>query len=82
MPIAEQHLTRAALDQAGQTGSIYREFADFLTWRKTQPAMMDGNEMSALSGGARQIIFDRICERQTLRCCFDFDTLTASFEEV
>ena len=82
LPIAEQHLKRAALDQAGRAGSIYRQFADFLAWRKMQPAMMDANEMSSLSGGPRQIIFDRICERQTLRCRFDFDTLTASFEEV
>ena len=82
LPIAEHHMARAALDQAGRSGSVYREFADFLAWRRKQPAIMEANEMSALSGGPRQIVFDRISERQTLRCCFDFDTLTASFEEV
>ena len=82
LPIAAQHMERAALDQAARPGSICSEFADFLSWRRSQPAMMDANEMSALSGGPKQIIFDRISEQQTLRCCFDFDTLTASFEEV
>ena len=82
LPIADQHLTRAALDQTDRPDSIYREFAAFLAWRKAQPALMDANEMSPLSGGERQIVFDRISEQQTLRCCFDFDTLTASFEEV
>ena len=38
--------------------------------------------MSEPSGGTNQIVFDRICEQQTIRCRFDFDTLTASFEEV
>ena len=82
LPIADQHLARAALDQAERPDSIYREFADFLAWRKAQPAIMEANEMSPLTGGERQIVFDRISERQTLRCCFDFDALTASFEEV
>lgn len=82
LPIAAQHMERAALDQAARPGSLYRDFADFLSWRRSQPAMMNANEMSALSGGPKQIVFDRISEQQTLRCCFDFDTLTSSFEEV
>ena len=82
LPISDQHLVRAALDQAERSGSICREFSDFLRWRKTQPAIMDANEMSAVSGGPGQIVFDRISDQQTLRCHFDFDTLTASFEEV
>ncbi len=44
--------------------------------------MMESNRMSELSGGPRQIVFDRESDSQTLRCCFDFDTLTASFEEI
>jgi len=28
------------------------------------------------------LVFDRISDAQTLRCTFDFDTLTASFEEI
>lgn len=82
LPISDQHMARAALDQTERSGSIYRDFADFLAWRRTQPAIMEANQMSALSGGPGQIVFDRISEQQTLRCCFDFDTLTASFEEV
>lgn len=82
LPVSRQHLARAALDEAAREGSIYREFSAFLKWRKTQPAIMNANWMSALSGGARQIIFDRVSPEQTLRCCFDFDTLTASFEDI
>ena len=75
-------MKRAALDEASRSGSIYAEFAAFLEWRKAQPAMMESNRMSELSGGLRQIVFDRLSDSQTLRCCFDFDTLTASFEEI
>ena len=82
LPISKQHLSRAALDEAARAGSIYGEYAAFLKWRKSQPAMMNANYMSALSGGARQIIFDRVSAEQTLRCCFDFDTLTAAFEDI
>ena len=82
LPISKQHMERAALDEASRSGSIYAEFAAFLKWRKAQPAMMESNRMSELSGGPRQIVFDRESDSQTLRCCFDFDTLTASFEEI
>ena len=82
LPVASQHLERAALDMAARDGSVYREFAAFLKWRKTQPAMMDANQMSAISGGPDEIIFDRLSDRQSLRCRFDFQALTASFEAV
>jgi alpha-glucosidase len=82
LPVSQRHLDRAALDTAEQAGSVYNEFAAFLKWRKDQPAMMQANHMSPITGGPRQIIFDRVSESQTLRCCFDFDELAAGFEEV
>ena len=82
LPVAEAHLSRAGLDEAEKDASVYNQMAVFLKWRKTQPAMMSANQMSALSGDDSQIIFDRISDTQTLRCCFDFKTLTASFEEI
>ena len=82
LPVAEAHLSRAGLDEAEKDASVYNQMAAFLKWRKSQPAMMSANKMSALSGDDSQIIFDRISDEQTLRCCFDFKTLTASFEEI
>ena len=82
LPVAEAHLSRAGLDEAEKDDSVYNQMAAFLKWRKTQPAMMSANQMSELSGDDSQIIFDRISDTQTLRCCFDFKTLTASFEEI
>ena len=82
LPIAKSHLARAGLDEAARPNSVYNAFAKFLAWRKQQPAMMHANQISDISGGDHQIIFDRICDDQTLRCCFDFTTLTATFEEI
>ena len=82
LPVAEAHLSRAGLDEAEKDASVYNQMAAFLKWRKSQPAMMSANQMSALSGDDSQIIFDRISDTQTLRCYFDFKTLTASFEEI
>ena len=82
LPVAEAHLSRAGLDEAENDASVYNQMAAFLKWRKSQPAMMSANQMSELSGDDSQIIFDRISDTQTLRCCFDFKTLTASFEEI
>ncbi|MEM9717500.1 MAG: alpha-amylase family glycosyl hydrolase [Pseudomonadota bacterium] len=82
LPVAEAHKARAALDEAARPASVYNEFAAFLKWRKTQPAFMKANTMSDLTGNDLQIIFDRVSDEQTLRCRFDFDTLTASFEEL
>jgi len=75
-------LDSAGLDEAARKGSVYNQFAEFLAWRKQQPAFMSANVISDVTGGPRQIIFDRTSDQQTLRCCFDFDTLTATFEEV
>ena len=82
LPVANLHLEKAGLDEAERDGSIYRQFSAFLKWRKTQPALVSANRMSEILGGPRQIIFDRISTQQTLHCCFDFDTLTVSFEEI
>ena len=82
LPIAKQHLARAGLDEAARPASVYNQFAEFLSWRKDQPALMTANEMSALNGAEDIIEFDRICPTQTLRCRFDFKNLTAQFEEI
>lgn len=82
LPIDQKHLKRAALDEVERPTSIYNEFSDFLKWRKNQPAIMADNTMSELSGGLNQIIFNRISEQQSLRCVFDFESLTATFEEI
>jgi len=82
LPIATNHLKRAGLDEAARDASVYNAYAAFLKWRKQQPAMMEANTMTALSGEDHQIIFDRTSTQQTLRCCFDFKALTATFEEI
>jgi len=43
LPIADQHLSRAALDEVAKTDSVYNKFAEFLSWRKKQPAIMQAN---------------------------------------
>ena len=82
LPIDQRHLKRAGLDEAARSDSIYNQFAQFLNWRKAQPAFMTANTMGEISGSAKQIVFDRISESQTLRCSFDFDSLTATFQEI
>ena len=81
LPISEDHLLRAGLDEAARPKSIYNQISSFLKWRKKQPAMMDANTMKQINCGSKQIIFDRISDTQSLRCFFDFETLTASFTE-
>ena len=82
LPISQPHLERAALDQAAKTGSVYNELRAFLKWRKDQSAMMDANTIELVESGPEQIAFNRISDNQTLRCCFDFNDLTASFMEI
>ena len=82
LPVAKIHLERAALDEANRPNSVYNAYATFLKWRKLQPAFMDANTMTELSGGAKQIVFDRVSDKQTLRCNFDFENLTATFEDI
>ena len=47
-----------------------------------QSAMMDANTIELVESGPEQIVFNRISDNQTLRCCFDFSDLTASFMEI
>jgi len=82
LPVDQIHLERAALDEVGRSGSVYNEFAEFLRWRKTQPAIMSANSMSEVTGGPHEIVFDRISSQQTLRCTFDFQSLTSAFAEL
>ena len=82
LPVAKAHMARAGLDQAARPASVYNQFAEFLTWRKNQPALMTANDMTPLRGEDHVIEFDRICPTQTLRCRFDFKTLTAQFQEI
>jgi len=82
LPVDQNHLQRAALDEVGRSGSVYNEFAEFLKWRKNQPAIMSANTMSELTGGPHEIIFDRVSSQQTLRCTFDFQSLTSAFKEL
>ena len=63
-------------------GSIYNKFSSVLKWRKQQPAMMTANNMSSITGGPKEISFDRISKTQILRCKFDFELVKATFEEV
>ena len=43
---------------------------------------MSANKMELRQGTQDQIVFDRLSDSQTLRCVFDFKTLTAEFEEL
>jgi len=56
LPISEQHLARAALDEAAKKDSVYNNFADFLRWRKNQAAIMSANTMSPISGNEMCLI--------------------------
>ena len=82
LPISNDHLKRAGLDQARRSGSIYSQLADFLRWRKNQPAIISANNMTKPTGGPKQIVFERKTDKQTLRCIFDFEQLIAEFEEI
>ncbi len=82
LPVSEAHLDHAGLDAAEDKTSLYHQLKQFLTWRKAQDAFMTSNQMSDISGGENEIVFDRISQTQVLRCHFDFVTLTAQFEEV
>ncbi len=82
LPVADAHLPRAGLDATENANSIYTQFAQFLKWRKTQPAFTHANKMSQITGGENEICFNRISPHQTIRCRFDFNSLTASFEEI
>jgi len=82
LPIDSRHVQRAGLDEAARSESVYNHYSSFLKWRKEQPAFMSANTMSEVSGGDKHIVFDRVSSTQSLRCVFDFETLTTSFEEI
>lgn len=82
LPVSENHLNKAGLGEAKKSDSIYQRFSKFLKWRKSQPALMEANQMNLLKTNTKQISFDRVSKSQNLRCTFDFENLTSTFEEV
>lgn len=82
LPVSELHLAKAGLDMAQRSDSIYNTFSHFLKWRKQQPALMSANVLSDLENSKGEIAFKRVSDDQTLQCRFNFETLTATFEEL
>ncbi len=82
LPISPDHIKRSAFDQTRRKKSIYNQYANFLNWRKKQPALVTANNISEPTGGPKKIIFERRSKKQKMRCIFDFEKLDAEFKEI
>ena len=81
LPMAKEHAIRSGLEEASRQNSVYTQFAEFLRWRKKQPAFMTANEMSEAVSTGFVLKFERMSPTQNMHCSFDFKSLTTTFEE-
>lgn len=67
LPVSEMHRGLAVDAQEGSLLGFYR---NLLHWRKTQPALIEG-EMTLLAADPQVLAFVRSCPTQKVLCLFD-----------
>ena len=77
LPVDARHYELAADQQVGVAGSVYESLREFLSWRKTQPAMLEG-AIDILEDFGEVLAFTRSCQKQTLALYFNLGSAPAT----
>ncbi|WP_342618861.1 alpha-glucosidase family protein [Rhodoferax sp. GW822-FHT02A01] len=78
LPVAETHRNLAVDKQDAASGSLLHFYRHLLRWRKTQPALLDG-DMQLLDVHPQVFAFVRSTDTQRLLCVFNFSDRPASY---
>ncbi|MDO3384448.1 alpha-glucosidase family protein [Gilvimarinus sp. SDUM040013] len=71
LPVATEHCKRSVASQSADQTSVLNGYRNFTAWRKAQSALRYGDiEFIELHDDV--LSFYRLCEEQTLLCCFNF----------
>jgi alpha-glucosidase len=78
LPISESHRVLAADAQYADANSVFYHYQHLLAWRKTQPAIMQG-DMVLLPEHAEILAYVRSYEGERMLCAFNMGDVTTSF---
>ena len=78
LPVAAPHLALAADVQQRQSDSVLAHYRTFLKWRKTQPALIDG-DISMLPVDEQVLAFIRQQDGKQLLCAFNLSASAARY---
>jgi alpha-glucosidase len=81
LPVPEAHRALSVEMQEIDANSTLNFTRNFLTWRKTQPALLNGDITFHDTGGDTMLSFTRHCEEQTLRCAFNLKDYSYKIDE-
>lgn len=82
MPVADAHLPKAVDIQDADKNSVLNAYREFLTWRKTQPALLHG-DIEFLDAPENVLIFVRRYQGETILATFNLaaDAITVSLPD-
>ena len=78
LPVSESHRALAVDLQDGPPDSLLNFYRQLLHWRKTQPALVNG-EMQLLAPDAQVLALIRSCPTQRVLCLFNFSDRAANW---
>jgi alpha-glucosidase len=71
LPVADNHLLRAANRQAGDPGSVFTRYRDLLAFRRANPALRNGS-ITFWEAPEPVLLFVRESEGERILCGFNF----------
>ena len=82
LPVDQQHLSLSVAEQLKDADSTLNASRQFINWRKSQPALIEG-ELELIEGTGEALVFKRITNNQTLLVAINMtgNTLTVPFKE-
>jgi alpha-glucosidase len=78
LPVSESHRSLAVDAQEAQGDSLLGFYRNLLHWRKTQPALIEG-EMTLLAADPQVLAFVRTCATQRVLCLFNLSDKPAKW---
>jgi alpha-glucosidase len=70
LPIPQDHLCMSVDKQLAEEDSVLNSFKQFMNWRKTQPALIDG-DIQFIETAEPILAFTRKCEKGSMLVCFN-----------
>ena len=82
LPIPDNHIVRAVNIQKTDENSVLSKIREFISFRKSNTVLQDGEIEFIDSGDEKVLVFDRFDKNNRLRCFFNLSEEKRNFEEV
>lgn len=82
LPIPDNHIVRAVNTQKSDQNSVLSKVKEFISFRKTNSVLQNGDIEFIDSGDEKVLVFDRFDKSSRLRCFFNLSEQQKTFEGI